>query len=176
MAEGQSTAVSSVEYRDIPGFSGYRAGSDGSIWSYRRKKPLRLKPSHIRGYCVVSLYRGKKRSGVSVKVHQAVLRSFVGRPPDGHVCRHLDGNKANNSLSNLAWGTHLENSSDKFRHGTHLSGEPHPSTKLTDEQVAGVLSMLAEGYSQSQVARRFDCSQQNVSRIAAGKRKPSCKR
>jgi len=28
---------SAVEYRDIPGFPGYRAGDDGSVWSLWKK-------------------------------------------------------------------------------------------------------------------------------------------
>lgn len=48
-----------------------------------------------------------------------VLRAFVGEPPAGHECRHLDGDRQNNALDNLAWGTRAENVADTIRHGRH---------------------------------------------------------
>ncbi len=53
-----------------------------------------------------------------VYVHQLVLGAFVGPCPIGMECRHLDGNPSNNFLSNLRWGTHLENMEDMRRHGS----------------------------------------------------------
>lgn len=50
-------------------------------------------------------------------VHRAVLTAFVGPCPPGMECRHLDGNAANNHLSNLVWGTPAENRQDIIRHG-----------------------------------------------------------
>jgi hypothetical protein len=57
------------------------------------------------------------RSNVSL-VHQIVLRAFDGEAPtENHTdIRHLDGNKANNALENLAWGTREENMQDAVRH------------------------------------------------------------
>lgn len=49
-------------------------------------------------------------------VHRLVLRAFVGACPPGQVCRHLNGDKKDNRLSNLAWGTLLENRQDRTRH------------------------------------------------------------
>ena len=43
---------------------------------------------------------------------------FVGEPPKGYVVCHNDGNPFNNSLGNLRYDTHLENTIDQFRHGT----------------------------------------------------------
>ncbi|EME18479.1 NUMOD4 motif-containing HNH endonuclease [Rhodococcus triatomae] len=52
-------------------------------------------------------------------VHQLVLAAFVGPCPTGFVCRHLDGNPANNGLSNLGYGTRSENNVDAVEHGTN---------------------------------------------------------
>jgi hypothetical protein len=49
-------------------------------------------------------------------------------------CRHLDGNRSNNRLDNLAWGTPLENGADKARHGT-AKGERNGRAKLTAAKV-----------------------------------------
>ena len=74
-------------------------------------------------------------------VHRLVLEAFV-EPANGRVCRHLDGTRTNNALSNLKWGTAKENSADAKNHGTFSpppvrvqKGELNNSAKLTREQV-----------------------------------------
>ena len=79
-----------------------------------------LKPKADRGgYLVVTLYGGRKRR--SATVHQLVAAAFLGECPAGQIVRHLDGNPANNTASNLAYGTHSQNLLDQVRHGTHRS-------------------------------------------------------
>ena len=119
-----------VEYRPIPGVTGYEAGSDGSIRSvdrlvvkrdgkggvYRTRMASRtLKPWLAAGrYLYVELgQRGPKTS-----VHRLVCLAFHGLPPDGTEVAHIDGNSLNNAASNLAWVTHSENVKHQQLHGT----------------------------------------------------------
>lgn len=48
-----------------------------------------------------------------------VLNAFVGPPPPGFEGCHKDGDRANNALSNLYWGTRSDNQRDRVRHGRH---------------------------------------------------------
>lgn len=52
-------------------------------------------------------------------VHELVLRAFVGARPytetRGEI-RHLDGDKTNNRIANLKYGTIVENAADRIRH------------------------------------------------------------
>jgi hypothetical protein len=60
-------------------------------------------------------------SGTS-RVHMMVLYAFRGPPPDPSMeSLHHDGNKTNNLLRNLRWGTRSENYADRVRHGTSNS-------------------------------------------------------
>ena len=114
-----------VEFRDIAGAAGYRIGSDGSLWSCRsfgKSRKLvatwRRLAIHRRNYgsryCVVCIRLSPGKSPVSCHyVHRLVLEAFVGPCPEGMECRHLEGDTANNALSNLAWGTPQENAADK---------------------------------------------------------------
>jgi hypothetical protein len=52
-------------------------------------------------------------------VHSLVILAFVGPRPDGEQVRHLNGNPADNRLTNLAYGTQSQNQQDSLRHGTH---------------------------------------------------------
>ena len=35
-----NNAVAQVEYRDVPGWPGYRVGDDGSVWSLWKRRGL----------------------------------------------------------------------------------------------------------------------------------------
>ena len=127
--------VANVEYRDIPGFEGYRAGSDGTIWSQWKRGAvkgcfgggsasrlgskwvlLKGRPHSKSGHIEVQLCHGPKGKR-HYKAHQLVLFAFVGPMPEGMECRHLNGNPSDNRADNLKWGTRKENIHDAMRHG-----------------------------------------------------------
>ena len=62
-----------------------------------------------------------RRDGVmkTMRVHIAVLKSFVGPPPEGHEACHWDDDKTNNHLDNLRWATRSDNTRDMIRNGNH---------------------------------------------------------
>lgn len=69
-----------------------------------------------RGYWLVAVsYRSKTSLPA---VHSLVAKAFHGPRPEGLECRHLDGDRDNNRVSNLQWGTHSENRLDQIAHGT----------------------------------------------------------
>lgn len=87
----------------------------------------------------------------SYKVHQLVLEAFDGVCPPGLECRHLDGNRFNNSWpDNLEWGTSSQNNLDRTKHGTN------PSCRVTNDQVAAAFDSWESGVT---VASLADCLQ-----------------
>lgn len=63
-------------------------------------------------------------SGTAIRVHRVVAAEFIGPQPfPGAIVRHLDDDKTNNHVSNLAWGTHSENAYDRVRNGHHFRVE-----------------------------------------------------
>lgn len=77
-----------------------------------------LTPWLQHGYCRVTLsYQGRRKSE---NVSRLVLSAFSGPPTQEQpFALHGDGNRQNNGLSNLRWGSHSENMQDAIRHGTH---------------------------------------------------------
>lgn len=157
MADSQPTAGADapqpvVEYRGVPGFPGYRVGSDGTVWSrWGRKKKNQDRsgwaqifpwPNPQSGHLYIGLRRAEDRRKID-QVHRLVLAAFCGPAPPKHECRHLDGNPRNNNLSNLAWGTRQENVNDKFVHGTVSRGELRPLSKLTRKDVIIIRELRA---------------------------------
>ncbi len=150
---------------DFLGFTAYRVGDDGSVWSCKIKgskigrlgkwKPLKLtKLSKGSGYLVVGLYNS---DGMNMRyVNQLVLLAFVGPCPSGMEGCHYDGNPANNQLENLRWDTKKGNMQDSVRHGTSHKGERHPLAKFTEEDIRKIRKLYAIGrYSKEQLAEIY---------------------
>lgn len=133
------------KWRDVPGYdSRYEVSSLGRVRSWARKGPgdKRLdSPKILRpnlpehGYADHTLFLpGGKRT--RKRVCRLVLEAFVGPCPEGYEASHLNGDRADNHLSNLAWKTHLENIRDKYEHGTMYYGtrrdRRNPKWRLDD--------------------------------------------
>jgi hypothetical protein len=84
-------------------------------------------------------------------------------------CRHLDGNRANNHLSNLCWGTPSDNDDDRRRHGTFVEGEKHGAAKLSNEE-ARAIKYDNTGKKQWELAQVYGVKPSLVSMIKSGKR------
>lgn len=104
-----------TEIVEIPDISGYGVDTLGKVYSKKTGVwvPLKIRVRHD-GYPSVRLHVNKRDKGFTV--HYLVLRTFIGPRPPGQECRHLDGNKSNNTLENLCWGTRKENGEDATRH------------------------------------------------------------
>ena len=125
-----------VEYKAVEGFSGYKVGDDGSVWSCRKQisrkgvagfvtiscKWRKIKQTifHPYNYLYVMFTEGPIRKKFRVNV--LVLTVFIGKAPKGHHSRHLNGNSFDNRLSNLAWGTASDNAQDSIKMGTFRGG------------------------------------------------------
>lgn len=188
------TNIGDVEYRNIPDFTGYRVGSDGSVWSCKRIGPpygvcdtwRRLKVNQDgRNYSRVVLCSDGAVKKESRLVHRVVCEAFHGPCPAGKECRHIDGNKSNNSSDNLAWGTRRENEQDKLRHGTVACGNRHgthtkPETrmrgerngiaKLTASKVIEIRNLHARGMIYVDIAAIYGVTRTLISGIVRRKR------
>ncbi len=153
------------EWREIPGFPGYEASNLGRIrsWNVRRQSlaPLIMKPRLSNGYVRIGLRRGEKKQ-YSRYVHVLVLEAFVGLRPNEMECRHLDNNRENNKLSNLAWGTRAENDEDKRIAGTGIRGEHHKLAKLTERDVVAIRKLSSIGFTQRQIAKKYGVCKSTV--------------
>ena len=131
----------------------YEVSTNGRI---RRGSRIMSPPIKKNGYRRVTFWNGGNR--IYRNVHGLVLEAFVGPRPDGCVCRHLDGNKLNNCLANLVWGSQTENIEDARRHGTLCVGAESHNAKLTDDDVVKMREMRDAGASLYIICERFRIS------------------
>lgn len=123
-----------------------------------KKTPRTLKPIRMGEYTGYQLFNDE---GAMVRKyrHRLTLEAFVGAPPAGYECAHLDGNKSNNHVSNLSWVTHKENESHKDGHGTRSSGESNGLAKINRAIVEEMKRIRATtGASFKSIAQMFDIS------------------
>lgn len=152
--------MTTIEWRDVPGYPGYKASRTGQVLGPRGAvlRPMKMTTGHL--YVIT----GNRRK---LWVHHAVLLAYVGPRPEGQECRHLDGNPRHNHADNLAWGTRLENVRDKARHGTEPYGEAKPNHRITTDQARAI---RLDNRASRVVGRDYGISHTAVLRIRRGER------
>lgn len=99
-----------VIYSDCRVFSNKRQGTNGH-W---------LKISvNIHGYAFFKIWLNGKCK--NLQLHRELAKAFIPNPKKLPCVNHKDGNKLNNSLSNLEWCTHSENNSHSHQNGLRKS-------------------------------------------------------
>lgn len=169
-------------WKDIPSYEGfYQASNYGGIRGVNRivehekcgqqlvwGKMLK-QPCCADGYLAVVLYKHNKP--LKYRVHRLILMTFMGIRPVGLGSRHLNGNKKDNTLNNLTWGTQQENCNDRDLHGNTFRpiGEKHPKTKLKDVDVVKIKELITSGVQKMEIAKMFNVKRHVVYFIAQNK-------
>lgn len=158
--------------KEIPGFPGYYADTDGNVWSTHTGDLKKLKPTaRGGGYLAVNLCKDLKVS--TKKIARLILETFEGPCPEGLESCHNDGNKNNNKLSNLRWDTGSNNCLDKVKHGTmpDINGEKNPMVKLNNEIVKDIKCLLEKtNMTHEAIGKIFDVGRACITKINLGLR------
>lgn len=144
--------INESEFLIIPNYSAYRINKKWQIITYFKRvkrldggkgsmtilldKPHRILKNSINqdGYQYLSLKRDDG-TWMHALVHQLMLFAHgFPKPFKDAVGRHLDGDRLNNAIENLKWGTVRENADDIIRHGT-VRGHLNAAAKLKPEDV-----------------------------------------
>ena len=155
--------------KKIPKFPNYTITKNGEIYSIKTYKVHKLRPGiNSCGYLTVVLCSKGER--YTRGVHRLVLETFVGPRPLHGIARHLNGNKRDNRIENLCWGTRKENAQDSIRHGTfripNVRGSKVGSAKLTERDVRMIIYMYRTGlFLQREIAKIYKLTQAGISRI-----------
>lgn len=154
-----------TEWRDIPGYPGYKASDDGQVASFKKDSSGYILKQHeaSNGYMRVAIRKGKTHKGICAGVHRFVAAAFIPNPDNLPEVNHKNGDKKDNRVENLEWVTSSQNKLHAYRvlgkqsaaKGKHFNRE----AKLTPTEVRIIrtsslgLSELAEyfGVDQSTV-------------------------
>jgi len=110
------------KWKPIEGFDDYEVSDLGRVRSLKFGK-IRMMSLCDRGdgYVMTNLTQDGKRS--RPKIHKLVLEAFVG-PSFGLDAIHKDGDRKNNTLQNLRWGSKSANALDTVEHRTQRRIRP----------------------------------------------------
>lgn len=170
-AYGYDWSWAHVMFLEMPDFHGYAFGSDGLIWSRKRRGRwggllddyhLMSRSLNTGGYYQIGMgSRGPQ------KVHLLILRAFRGPKPEGMVSRHLNGDRRDNRIVNLRYGTPAENSGDMVAHGRSMRGERSPGARLDRAAVRRVRREVAAGVKQVTLAEELGVSPVTINNIVS---------
>jgi hypothetical protein len=98
-------------------------------------------------------------------IHQLVAHVFIGKRPDGMVVRHIDGNRYNNHVSNLCYGSPHENTLDSIKNKTYAK-ERNGRSLLNQRMVNAIRSLFNDKIvSKTQLAKAFQVSESTINAI-----------
>src|SRR4029077_8860290 len=82
-----------------------------------------------------AVLRDVRGAPVYILIHRLVAELFIGQCPEGMEACHKNGDKNNNRVDNIEWGTHAKNLSDRVAHGTAPFGSKHGHAILDESKV-----------------------------------------
>ena len=156
---------SAEQWITIESFPDYQISNLGRVKSFKYNTPRIISSCNFGSY--KGLYLRKDGRKHVQYIHQLVASAFIG-PANGLDVRHLDGNRANNCLTNLAYGTRKENMDDARQHDTIARGSSLPQSKLTDSKVIKLRELRKEGITVPALAKQFNISLRTVYRALTG--------
>ena len=156
------------QWAKIKGYENYSVSTYGKV---RNDTTGRILKASKTGHGYRTLRLGSN-SGKLLFVHRLVAEAFLEKPDGCTEVNHIDGDKDNNSLSNLEWCTSSENHVHAFRTGLNRSGENHERAKLSNTQVEEIKKEYAvENVSQYELASTYGVDQSTISCIVNNKRR-----
>lgn len=149
----------------IAGLGEFRVYKTGEVCHVDSRGLVHLLTPFVgkRGYYNFYVRSGEKRK--HLYLHRLLAMVFIPNPKKLPQIRHLDGNKLNNTIKNLAWGTHNDNMSDENWH--HNRGENCGASKLTWKIVRTIRELVKRKcpVSQYRLAEFFGVRQPTISDI-----------
>ena len=140
----------------------YILSSNGSVYNIKSGFFLKWNKSRQSRYWDVRLKHPIKMKFVAYKVHRLVALYFVKNddPEHKNEVNHKDGNKYNNSYTNLEWVTPSENCIHAVLNGLK------PDVSLNEEKVRKICNLLELGiYTSKQIAEIVGCKKGMVDGI-----------
>lgn len=110
--------INSLGYKVVP--DRFYIYSDGHTLDSFLNKEM---PKTIRnGYICVALYNKNDKTTRQEYLHRLIGKAFISNPNRLLCMNHKDGDKMNNSLSNLEWCNKSHNNLHAYRSGLRKSG------------------------------------------------------
>ena len=129
-------------------------GKNKRLTGGKELKPKTKKNGYKELYLSISKNKAK-----SFYVHRLIAQTFIGSIPDGHNVNHIDGDKANNNVSNLEIITYSENSKHAYKHGliklNPQKGSEKSNSKTNEKEVLQIRTEHAKHRSLKKLISKY---------------------
>lgn len=148
-------------WREIKDFSDYKVSNYGRVISYKKAKPIFLKPSLTNGYLKVILSKEGKTYGFLV--HHLVYTTFAEDIIDfsTYCIDHKDNDALNNRFDNLRKVTHSENVQFGFKEQKAYNNL-HKVAAYKDGKLIGIYNSCREA------GRELNLDSSSISKVCRG--------
>ena len=161
------------EWVPCAGYPNYLICREGYV--SRNGKVLKPHRGDIQGHLNVRLWKNGRVH--EEYIHRLVAKTFIPNPMNYPFVGHLDDDKENNHVDNLAWGTHKDNYEDSVYNGTayFISSEDREKglAKIRKPVISHEIATGQERYfvGQTEAARRLGLQQANIGKVLLGERR-----
>ena len=157
-------------WKAVPEYDGYYEISNYGRFAAIRNNERFIRKINLATYYPTVSFRKRPEDACqkSRTVHSLVAELFIGQRPEGHVIRHLDGDRYNSKVENLVYGTVEQNINEAILHKSH-KGRNNGRALLCEKGAEAVRMLIELGISQSSIARRLDVSIGTINAIKTGR-------
>ena len=160
-------------WKDIKGLEGkYMISNIGRVYSFPKNKGINrtvkvLKILNQR-YSFVNLYYNHKLKRCSV--HRLVAIAFIEKVNGKESVNHIDGNRYNNTYTNLEWVTPKENTNHAINNNLINSrGVNNGFSKFTEKDIRDIFKLKKSGISAIAIAKTYNVDKSCIHRILCRK-------
>lgn len=137
--------------KQMAGWKDYYVDKHGNVWSYKKRKWRKLKPTMGRsGYLRVTLTQTE-----TMPVHHLIAEAFCKKRIGKHWVLHDNDNVYDNSARNLYYGDQKDNALDMIRNKRSLAGEKNVKSKTKPSEVRKMRRLRKMGYSVTDIAQKM---------------------
>lgn len=124
-------------------YSRYKISKSGIIIGSRLKRPIKQYVNNC-GYVVVNLTKDGSNAKTTVTLSHLLALAWIPNPNNLSDVDHVDDNRLNNALCNLAWVSHRDNLVKDHRRQLMRRANGRPIKKLNDDGTFEVYNSIKE--------------------------------
>ena len=155
-------------WKEAYGFDNYLCNEQGQIYSLISKKIMKTHNDKDGYQCLrMTVEKGK---AVTVKAHRLIAQTFLPNPENKPFVNHKNGNKKDNTISNLEWCTAKENNTHARKTGLMNDyGTNNTRAVCNDEMLEEIRALIAEGKGNTEIEKITGISNKVISNIRRGR-------
>lgn len=123
-------------FKEIKDFESYKISNLGKVIN-KNGQELKHRTLAGRGYKQVTLWDGKRHH--KKYIHRLLAEAFIPNPNKYRTVNHINGDKLDNTLSNLEWCSDEKQQRETFRLGLKKVG-----TYISDDDIYTIYDMFFE--------------------------------